>query len=59
VGATQNEKIQVFDIFGHFQIAFSPIFLGVQTHVITQKKKIQSCTLRAHLPIGEVWPQFF
>jgi hypothetical protein len=28
----------VFAIFGHFRIAFSPIFLGVQIHVIPQKK---------------------
>jgi hypothetical protein len=34
----KNAKIPVFVIFGYFQIAFSPVFLGVQTHVIPQKK---------------------
>jgi hypothetical protein len=31
-------KPAIFVIFGHFRKAFSPIFLGVQRHVIAQKK---------------------
>jgi hypothetical protein len=34
----KNLQIPVFVIFGNFQIAFSPIFLSVRTHVIPQKK---------------------
>jgi hypothetical protein len=50
----KNVRISVFVIFGHFQIAFSLIFLGVQTHVMPQKK-VQACTLRGRLPIGAIW----
>jgi hypothetical protein len=38
IEAYKKCKISVFVIFGHFSIAFTLIFLGVQTHVTPQNK---------------------